>query len=305
MNTYIARIRTGLIVGLFVCLVVPGVAAAAEQTQTTTTATESILLSPASKRYELKAGETTQDKLRVVNDGEVAYDFAVYTRPYSVTDETYDPIFETSKDRKDDDAYKWVTFEKTSYRLEPGAFVEVPYTIRVPAKAAPGGHYGVIFAETQPSSDNNGGSVVRKKRLGSIMRVTVDGDITISGKSLGSDIPFFQFNRPLRISERVTNTGNTDFDVSTEVKITDLFGGVKHVAQMESPIYPSTTRKIMSNWENPSWIGFYKVSHTSKFLDSNTSSTGYVLLVPIWVYLTLGLLIGARILYAVVKRKKR
>lgn len=303
MNTHIARMRTGLIVGLFACLAIPSVAAAAEQTQTATTATESILLSPASKRYELKAGATTQDKLRVVNDGQVGYDFTVYTRPYSVNDESYVPDFTATAQNAD--AYKWVTFEKTSYRLEPGAFVEVPYSVRVPANATPGGHYGVIFAETQPSADNSGGSVVRKKRVGSILYATIDGDITTAGKSQGLSVPFFQFNAPLKISERVTNSGNTDFVVSSDVRITDLFGGVKHVAQRESTVLPSTTRQIVNDWQSPSWIGLYKVSHSSKFLDSKTSSTSYVLLVPIWVYLTLGLLIGARILYAVVKRKKK
>ena len=48
------------------------------------------------------------------------------------------------------DAYQWVTFEKTEYHLEPGQRVEVPYRVSVPNDAASGGHYGVIFAETQP-----------------------------------------------------------------------------------------------------------------------------------------------------------
>lgn len=293
--------QLGLMVGLAVFSLVPTASVfAAEQT---TTPTESILMSPASKRYELKTGEVKSDKLRIVNDGQIAYDFTMYARPYSVNDESYVPNF--TAEGQNADAYKWVSFEKTSYRLEPGAFVEVPYTLRVPANATPGGHYGVLFAETQPGDDQNGQSVVRKKRVGSILYATVDGDVTTSGKSLGANVPFFQFKSPLAISERISNGGNTDFVVKTNVEITDIFGGLKYKGSRDATVLPATTRNVVSNWQDPSWLGLYKVSYDSSFLDSKQSSVHYVLLVPIWVYIVLVVLIGARVLYAVARRRKK
>ena len=294
--------QLGLFAGLLACMSLTTPAFAAEQTSSTATPTESILLSPASKKYELNAGDTKTDSLRVVNDGAVAFDFAVYARPYYV-DESYQADF-TSK-AQNADAYRWVSFEKTSFHLEPNEHVEVQYSVRVPSNATPGGHYGVIFVETQPGPDSASGSVVRKKRLGSIMYATVDGNITTSGKSLGVDVPFFQFSAPLRISERVRNSGNTHFDVQTNVKVTDIFGGVKYIVKSDSTILPDRTKRVVSDWADPSWIGLYKVTHTSSFLDTKHTSSHYVLLVPIWVYLTVGLLIGARTLYAVASRKKR
>lgn len=293
--------RLGLLIGLAVLSLPVMPAAAVDGNEQS--AVESILMSPANKQYEVKAGESVTDKLRVVNDGQVAYDFSVYARPYSVNDESYVPDF--TSEAQNADAYKWINFETTSFRLEPGAFVEVPYTIRVPKNATPGGHYGVLFAETQPSADQSGQSVVRKKRVGSILYATVDGDVTLSGKSEGTSIPFFQFNAPLTITERVSNSGNTDFIVKTTVEAADIFGGVKYRGQRESAVLPSTTRNVVSSWQNPSWIGLYKISYTSNFLDTKQSSTHLVLLVPVWVYATLGILIGARVLYVAAQRKKK
>ncbi len=296
------RVQLGLLGGLFAfTLSIAPVQAA--QAETRTNATESILLSPTSKHYDLKAGASKNDKLLVVNDGQKSFNFAVYARPYSVNNELYVPDFTSTSQNAD--LYKWVSFDKTSFRLEPGQSVEVPYTLRVPASAAPGGHYGVIFAETQPSGDANTGSVVRKKRVGAIMYATVDGDVKLDGKSLGVNVPFFQLKVPLAISERINNTGNTDFAVTTTTEVTDVFGGVKHRSQKESSVLPGTTRQIVSDWQSPAWIGLYKVAHNSKFLDASKTSINYVLFVPLWVYLTLVLAIGARILYAVVHRKKK
>lgn len=298
----VTYVKLGLFAGLFALMAGSVPVSAVEQTSTTTTPTESILLSPASKKYDLRAGETKTDSLRVVNDGAVAFDFAVYARPYFV-DESYEPDFTTKAQNAD--AYRWVSFEKTSFRLEPNEHVEVQYSIRVPSNATPGGHYGVIFVETQPGADSEGGSVVRKKRLGSIMYATVDGAIMTSGSSLGVDVPFLQFNAPLKISERIRNSGNTHFDVASKVVVSDLFGGVKYKTDTTSTVLPDRTKRVVNDWAQPSWIGVYKVAHTSSFLDNKQSSTHYVLLVPLWVYMTLGLLIGARILYAVAARKKK
>jgi hypothetical protein len=296
----IRRMKIGLLIGLFsLSPILSTPVNAAEQTESS--ALESILISPGSKRYELKQGEERTDSLRVVNDGTSTFDFNVYARPYSVNDEAYVPDF--TAEPKNADAYKWVKFDKTSFRLEPGESTNVEFAIRVPANAAPGGHYGVLFAETQPSDD--GGAVVRKKRVGSILYVTVDGNVTTGGQSVGASVPFFQFNPPLQASERIRNTGNTDFTVTSDIEVADIFGAVKHKATRESVVLPDSTRRIESNWSSPAWMGLYKVTMTTKFLDKNETSSHHVLLVPVWVYATLGLLIGARILYAVAHRKKK
>lgn len=263
---------------------------------------ESILLSPTDKRYSLDAGAVTTDSFKVVNDGKVGFNFVTYARPYYVNDDSYAPDF--SSKAQNADAYKWIQFDKTSYFVNPGETAEVKYTVRVPANATPGGHYGVLFAETQPTQTNEGTSVLRAKRVGAIMYATVKGDVSLSGKFDSVDVPTFQFRAPLTARQQVSNSGNTDFPVTSTVSVYDLLGGLKYKTQKEAIVLPGTTRSIVNDWQSPAWIGIYKVEQKAKFLDTEKTNTNYVIFVPVWVYMTLVLLIGGRILYAVAHRKR-
>lgn len=300
-NRIFFRVQAGLITGLLTVSLLPAAVFAAEPADTQER--ESILISPVSKRYELNAGDTTTDTLKVVNDGTTTYDFILYARPYSVQNENYIPDF--TSEAQNSDAYKWVQFTSPTYRLTPGKSADIDYTIRVPENATPGGHYGVLFAETQPVNQSEGNAVQRKKRVGSILYITVKGDVTTSGKLLSTDVPFFQTIPPLTVTQRVQNTGNTDFTVETTTKISDFFGGLKHTNERSYVVLPSTTRKATIEWPDSAWLGLYKVETTTSFLDTKHSSGQYVLLVPIWVYSVLALLIAARIAYAVSHRKRR
>lgn len=286
------------------CLMVGTLGAAVGAVQQSTADTgESILLTPTSKRYNLDAGAVTTDSFTIVNDGRTDFNFVTYARPYSVNDENYAPDF--TSDAKNADAYKWVQFEKPSYFVKSGERVEVKFTVRVPDNATPGGHYGVLFAETQPTDPVRGTSVLRAKRVGAIMYITVRGEVKLSGSYKGVDVPTFQYSAPLKIRQKVSNAGNTDFSVSSSVRVYDVLGGLKYKADKEVSVLPSTTRAIQNDWTSPAWIGVYKVDQRVKFLDTDRSSTNYVVLVPVWVYLTLLLLIGGRVLYAVARRKRK
>ncbi|MES2876131.1 MAG: hypothetical protein V4678_01545 [Patescibacteria group bacterium] len=269
---------------------------------TATPVTESILLSPTFKRYELDTSAVQRDSFDILNNGQSAFNFVVYARPYSVKNELYEPDFVNGG--QNSDAYKWVQFEQPSYTVEPGKTVKVNYTMRVPSDAAPGGHYGVLFAETQPSDATEGTAIIRKKRVGAIVYATVNGDVRTSGKFEGSDAPFFQFNAPLKVRSTVSNSGNTDFMVKSSVRVSDVFGALKYRADKEVSILPQKPREVNNDWQNPAWIGLYKVEQTNQFLDTTKATSAYVLLVPIWVYLVLVSLIVGRILYAVFLRRR-
>ena len=264
---------------------------------------ERITMSPTSSDYSVDAGKTINDKLTIINDGAVAYDFLVYARPYSVSSEAYEPNFTATP--KNADLYAWVQFAQTKYHLEPGASTKINYTIRVPEGAAPGGHYGVIFVETQPSGQAATGSVLRKKRVGSIIYATVNGSYKNEGTANEVDIPFWQVQPPLHVSMKAKNTGNTDFIDTTRVVVKDVFGRVKHDATKDYVVLPQTTRKINSDWTGASWFGLYKVDVEQKVLGKTTASSGYVLMMPRYlpVALIVILLIGG--LYAAYHRKKR
>ena len=268
-----------------------------------TTPRESITLSPVKERYALDAGTAKADELTVVNDGETSYDFIMYARPYSVHNETYnDPDFTAQTPTTD--VYKWVQFPQTKYHLEAGKTVKIPYTIRVPQNAAPGGHYGVLFAETQPTDTSGGNSVVRKKRVGMIIYATINGQFQMGGQSLGTSIPFMQFHSPLSATSRIKNTGNSDFVVSSMYRITDLFGGEKYRVDKDYAVLPQTTRLMTFTWDKSPWFGLFKVQVKTSFLDQKNDTTKLVLMVPRWLLVVAALTLAGGVIYALLRRRR-
>ncbi len=264
---------------------------------------ESITLSPVSRDYKVDAGKEIEDELTIINDGKTAYDFIVYSRPYSVQSERYDPDF--TKVKSNTDVYQWVRLPQAKYHIEPNQTIKVPYTIIVPSSAAPGGHYGVIFAETQPMAETSGNSVVRKKRVGAIIYANVNGSFINKGEFLGVNLPFWQVQPPMSAELRVKNTGNSDFKDSIRYVVKDIFGNVKYDTVKMYPVLPQTTRRVELAWDKSPWFGLFRVEVSQKFLDKELTKTGYVLMMPRFlpVALLVLLLIGGG--YALYHRKKK
>lgn len=262
--------------------------------------TSSIALTPVITKSDIKAGNTSTDKIKVINNGTTTYTFTVYSRPFSVKNEAYTPQFETGP--ANSDLYQWITFSQTSYTLKAGERVDVPYNIHVPASAAPGGHYGIIFAETvaDPNSSN---SVVRQKRIGSIVAVNVAGDVTLQGKLIESVARFWQTTPPLTLNNRVENTGNTDFSATIQTSVKDMFGGEKNSESKDYIVYPGTVRDVASTWEQSPWFGLFKVDQKITILGKTANTTHYVLMAPRWLVIILTLVIISGVGYALLRRK--
>lgn len=259
---------------------------------------ESITLSPTSKTYKVDTGQTFEDSLTILNDGEIAYDFVVYAAPYSVTSGTYDPSFTSTAANAD--AYTWVQFKQTTWHAEPRQTIKVPYTVYVKGNASPGGHYGVLFAEVQPTASSESGATLgRKKRVGTILYATVNGDVKLGGQAEGTSIGWFQSGAPLSVTTSVKNTGNSDFVAKVTYRVTDVFGSAKYSIESDYVVLPETTRDITLSWSDAPWFGLYKVRVTTAFLDQTHVTESYVLIMPIWMMMLVSVAVVSGGIYAI------
>lgn len=263
---------------------------------------ESMTISPVALPHTVDAGSTVQDKFTVINDGNTEYDFIVYAAPYSVSNYSYNPDYISLKDNTD--AFQWVQFDQTSWTLKPGDRIDIPYTLRIPADAAPGGHYGVLFAETQPT-EADGTQILRKKRIGTVLQMTVNGDYITAGKTTDTMIDWIQFSPPLTAIARIENTGNVDFKATTIMRAKDVFGNTKYQAASENTVYPKTIRDVKPAWDKAPWLGLYKVELETKVLDKSQISEQFVLIAPKWLLIVLALVLTGGIYGAIVSRKTR
>lgn len=277
--------RLGASLAILALLVVPVTPAAAA------TDDETITLSPTAKRYTVDPGQTISDSITVTNTGGKAFSFATYARPYFVSGDNYTPVFEAVN--KQTDAYRWVTFDGATYSATPSQAVKIPFTLTVPQNAASGGHYGVIFAETQPDAASLGkNSVFRKKRVGALLYVTVKGDNVVKGSVESTYISPLQTQPPLTTQSKLKNEGNVDFSDKAKLEVRDVFNQLKYSDEREVTVLPGTTRNVNFEWKEASTFGLYKVTVAHNFLDKNESKSTLVVMFPLWaIILLLGLIV--------------
>lgn len=262
---------------------------------------ERITLSPSSTTLQVDAGAVQRGAMTVRNDGDLEYGFSVYARPYGVINELYEPDF--TNQHENTGVYKWVQFDQTKYQIKAGESVEVKYTIRVPENATPGGHYGVLFAETDERG-LEGTGVARKKRVGNLMYVTVKGEYKTSGAFKEFILPFWQTKVPVVSSARIENTGNADFRAKVSTIAKDMFGRTKYTYTSDPIILPSTTRLVEMKWEAAPNFGIFKVDQRVEFLNEKRQNSGYVLIAPRWAPVVLIILVAAGAAYAVLRWRK-
>lgn len=268
----------------------------------------SVTLSPSTTKLSLQPGEKYDGMLSIINSGKSGYDFKVYTAPYSMNIETYDkPDFLTKKPRSD--LYSWLTLSKDRFHLDSAKKITIPYTLTVPEKASPGGHYGVVFIEVLPTQNEQeatqpGNRIDRKKRLGTIFYTTVQGEVVRKGSVGASIISWWQYAPPLASERRIKNIGNTDFDITYAMTVKDVFGNKKFQSTKIFPILPDTSRLVRLEWNESVWYGLYHVDTRTEFLGRTYLASQYVLLLPMWLAFIISVLLMGGI-YALARRYRR
>ncbi|GAB2620387.1 WxL protein peptidoglycan domain-containing protein [Pseudactinotalea suaedae] len=163
--------------------------------------------------YRLEPGATIEDALDVVNTGDVELTLAVaaadgYTTPQGVLDLL--PLSQIQSG-----VGMWVVPAVSEITLAPGESTEVPFTLAVPAGAAPGDHTGGLVTVRTSSG---GGTVQLEQRLGSRIHVRVPGDqvVALSADELA-------VSQPAQLNPVAGGTATVRYAVRNEGSVRTVF----------------------------------------------------------------------------------
>lgn len=263
---------------------------------------ESITVSPATSKPQVKAGQTLKGEFTVINDGTQEYKFITYARPFSVKGDDYEPNFTVVN--KHTEIFQWIKLDSAKESLKPDERVKVAYTINVPEDARPGGHYAVIFAETQPPA--NSGSIVRKKRVGSILYATVDGEIEKKAKLEKFESGTLFIKPPITSDIYIKNEGNVHFSADINLNYKSIFGKNRFTFQESKMILPGTTRRIPVKWEKPPLFGIFKTEGSVNMIGQTQQlPEKLVILLPLPVIIIAILILALIILIPLTNKRKR
>lgn len=264
-------------------------------------ALDSITISPVSAKLQLSPGETVSGTFKVINSGAADLVFKVYATPFYVNDNDYDNL-QFSGETSRTQIARWISFDQTEYTLAPSATAQIAYHVNVPASVPAGGQYAAIMAESVPV---NGDGVTTSSRVGMLVFSSIEGTTIEKGEFLSSTIQSWYQTSPVKTSVNVKNSGNTDFTISTTLKVRNLFGGeVYDSGVRENQILPETSREVSLDWDSDMRVGFYTIEQNVKFLNFNETYTRVVLLMPVWLLLVIIIIVVAIVALIIVKMQK-
>lgn len=219
---------------------------------------------PPREQIEVNADQVASKALKVRNESNEIKTIKVSIRDFIVTDNKGTPNFidnieEASTNRWA--ASSWVQVSPSSLTLKPGETKSLTLTVLPPANALPGGHYAaVVYSPESGSIGNNTGASVQTN-VGTLVYITVPGDITQKATVQSFSAPKFSEFGPIDFKATIKNSSDIHVQPAGSIIVNNWLGS--QTAKMpleETNIFPYTTRNF-ENTLNKKWLfGRYKAT---------------------------------------------
>ncbi len=152
---------------------------------------------------------------------------------------------------------EWLMLPQKSFTIAPFKTKNIPYLIKTPKDASPGGHYaGILIGTSPPEAKSKGASIGVSQVLSSLLLVNIEGDIVEKGY-----IRQFTPNKSVINGDKVEfdvnfeNVGNVHLKPVGEVRIYNVFGKEKGMIPMNyktgfsGNVLPDSQREWRLSWQ--------------------------------------------------------
>lgn len=215
------------------------------------------VVDPANAVYDSAPGDTITESLTIRNPGSEQLILRPYLSDWQHGLSGESQFLEAGSLPTSLDG--WITFPTDPLSIAADGVTQLPYTITVPADAAPGTHWGVLFVESEPGEPVPGQAAAAfSVRVGHIIYVNVP-ELRSDGAIIGifGDPPRTEA-APYGLYVQYANTGNSMQVISGSLTVRDGSGEV--VIEIEIPrrvVLPAATRSIGIELVGPLPIGNY------------------------------------------------
>lgn len=248
-----------------------------------------LTLSPLRSELNIAPGTSLDGKLTVTNSTDKPMSVQLDAEEFKVIDQQYDYAF-----TEDSDTAKWVSFTPVEADLTTGQSKVISFRVGVPLSAEPGGRYISLFASTDTGT--TGGSTSSRQRVGSLLYITVLGDVTRNGNLMSLTSPW-AIGGGSMWSMALQNTGTTHFRSQYTVQVQKIIGGGT-VASLSGDvlILPGTVRTVPDKIPLPQLPGIYKVVYTIGLGDKPSAvETRWVIYAPLWAIIAIAIIVAGLI----------
>lgn len=178
--------------------------------------------------FDATPGGTIKDSIRVRNYDKSALALDLYASDAITTSSGALDLLPAGT--KPTDVGVWIDLDSDHIVVPASGFLDIPFTMTVPANAEPGDHTGgIVTSYRQPGTTSGGDPVVLDRRLGNRVHVRVAGattpGLTVSDLSVSYGGTWNPFGPgKVHVEYTVTNTGNVRVAADQSVTAKGLFG---------------------------------------------------------------------------------
>lgn len=212
---------------------------------------QALTISPPRLELDADPGGTATSEFKIINDSSEAVTYYTQVENFEAKDETGNPSFVSAPEG----LATWIQVA-TTVRVGPGEDASVPFTVRVPRNAEPGGYFASIFVRTTPPPARGGGEVSIGARLGTLILFRVNGEIQEGVNILEfatKDKKRFYNSLPVELYYRFQNTGADRVRPKGDIVIKNIIGmkaKVLSANRTEGSVLPRSIRRFESPWIN-------------------------------------------------------
>lgn len=279
------------------CLLSPYAVAFAQQSL-------SVTVTPPLIQLTIGPGETWRSTLKIVNTNREDITYYSQLMDMQASDESghsaFTPVVQGSGAST---LANWIEIPAEPIVVSAGTSGSLPFTVRIPEDAPPGGHYAAILVGTQPGKVSGSGIAV-SSYVSSLIFVRIKGDVVESGRirefSTGEEL----YQKPhADFLLRFENTGNTHLRPAGTIEIYNMWGKLRGKVDLAQDanfgnVLPQSVRRFNFSWDGEDSlfdIGRYRAIATLAYGEGGkqyATATTYFWIVPIVpVSITLGSLL--------------
>jgi len=245
-------------------------------------------------------GEFWASSLKVVNTN--PYDLTVYAKVMDFRAEgengqsKFTPYI-TTLDEKETQSYSlasWLNIPTEPVFIPSGTSGDIPFSVKVPENAEPGGHYAAILVGTQPGSAVLKGPTINVSSfVSSLLFVRIEGEMLEKGRirEFTSDRTLFKTPKA-DFTLRFENVGNVHLKPQGDITIYNMWGKERGRVLVNQKgnfgnVLPESIRKFEFSWtgeESVFEIGRYSAIATLAYGQDekkNISAETYFWIIPI------------------------
>jgi len=231
---------------------------------------DSVKISPVTIEELVKPGQVLSFAVKVTNSANIPKTLYPMLRDFKAGDETGNP--QLIKPGSEEGSYlaSWIDVINDGVDFAPGEEKTIPFFVRVPNDAGPGGYYGALYFGTQANklkmqSEDKGAGMSVAYQAGTLLLLRVEGTVLESAMIRDFYADKSVYNTPFKVdfTIRVENSGNVHIKPLGQIEVKNMFGKTvlkKGFNEGGGNVLPKSIRKFGHSWEGKMAFGKYDAS---------------------------------------------